>query len=180
MADPVSQRGSIQLDALPGIDLNLAVQRQVVGIFRHQNLGDRRFGRQAALNQTRRRRGLYDTVLASPAGVFGPPGDKHPELRRHDIQPLAFVLANPMQFALATGAGPVVDIDDDLDPRQMRRQRAAIGASLLGPCGSFSRSRLIRCRSIARRRLLDVLLMAVQKRAKMATRAGAEVLPPLC
>jgi hypothetical protein len=31
-----------------------------------------------------------------------------------------------MQSATATRAGFVVDIDDDLDPRQMRRQRAAV------------------------------------------------------
>ena len=38
----------------------------------------------------------------------------------------------------------------------MRRQRAAVGASLLGPRGSLSRSRLICYRRIARRHLLDV------------------------
>ena len=78
------------------------------------------------------------------------------ELRRHDVQPLALVLADPVQLTLAAGAGLAVDIDDDLDPWQMRRQRAAIGASLLGPRGSFGRSRLICYRRIARRRLLDV------------------------
>jgi hypothetical protein len=30
-----------------------------------------------------------------------------------------------VQLALAAGAGSAVDIDDDLDRRQMRRQRAA-------------------------------------------------------
>ncbi len=78
------------------------------------------------------------------------------ELRRHDVQPLALVLADPVQLALAAGAGLVIDVDDDLDPWQMRRQRAAIGASLLGPRGSFGRNRLICYRRIARRRLLDV------------------------
>jgi hypothetical protein len=34
--------------------------------------------------------------------------------------------------------------------------RAEVGASLLGPRGSLGRRRLIRCRRIARRRLLDV------------------------
>lgn len=38
------------MDALAGIDLGLPVQRQMIGIFRHQNLGDG-FGRQAALDQ---------------------------------------------------------------------------------------------------------------------------------
>jgi hypothetical protein len=70
--------------------------------------------------------------------------------------PLALVLPDPVQLALAAGAGPAVDIDDDLDPWQMRRQRAAVGASLLGPRGSLSRSRLICYRRIARRHLFDV------------------------
>src|ERR1039458_5769284 len=52
----------------------------------------------------------------------------------------SLLLADPVQLALAAGASPVVDIDDDLDPWQMRRQRAAIGTSLLGPRGSLSRS----------------------------------------
>ena len=142
-ADPVGQRRAIEIDALPGVDLGLAIQRQMVGIFGHQNLGDGRLGRQAALDQPRRRRRLHDTVLAAPAGVFGPADDEHPELRRHDVQPLAHVLADPVQFALAAGAGLVVDVDDHLDPRQMRRQRAAVGAALGGPRSSFGRSRLI-------------------------------------
>jgi len=91
---------------------------------------------QTALDQSRRRRGLYNTVFASPAGIFWPPGDQHPELRRHYVQPRAFVLADPMQLASAAGTGLVVNVDDDLNPRQMRRQRAAVAAALLGSCSS--------------------------------------------
>ena len=132
-ADPVGQRRAIEIDALAGVDLGLPIQRQVIGIFGHQHLGDGRLGRQAALDQPRRRRRLHDTILAGPAGVFGPARDEHPELRRHDVEPLAHVLADPVQLALAAGAGLVVDVDDDLDPRQMRRQRAAVGPALRGP-----------------------------------------------
>ena len=35
-----------------------------------------------------------------------------------------------MQFAAAARAGLALDVDDRLDPRQMRRQRAAVGAAL--------------------------------------------------
>ena len=80
--------------------------------------------------------GLHDAILASPAGVFGPPGDEHPELRRHHVQPLALVLADPVQLALAAGAGLVVDVDDDLDPRQMRRQRSAVDRGACEPAPS--------------------------------------------
>jgi hypothetical protein len=61
-----------------------------------------------------------------------------------------------VQFALATATDLVVEIDDDLDPRKMCRQRAAVCAAPLGPYGSFGRSRLIRDRRIAGHRLLDV------------------------
>jgi hypothetical protein len=83
-----------------------------------------------AQDQPRWRRGLHDTVLASPAGIFGPTGDQHPQLRRHHVQPLALVLADPVQLALAAPAGLVVDVDDDLNPRQMPRQRSPIDPAL--------------------------------------------------
>jgi hypothetical protein len=155
MADPVGERGSIQTDALPGIDLGLAVQWQVVGILRHQDLGNGGFRRQAAFDQTRGRRSLHHTIFATPAGVFGPPGDEYPQLGRCNVQPLAFVLADLVQIALAAATGRVADIDDDLEPRQVRRRQATVGAALCSPCGSLGRSQLIRCRRIARRRLLD-------------------------
>jgi hypothetical protein len=47
---------------------------------------------------------------------FGPHGDQHAELRRHDVKPLAPVRANAVQLALA---GLVIDIDDQFDPRRM-------------------------------------------------------------
>jgi hypothetical protein len=40
-------------------------------------------------------------------------GDEHPELRLHDVQPLALVPADPVQLALKAPAGSGVDIDDD-------------------------------------------------------------------
>jgi hypothetical protein len=92
----------------------------MIGIFGHQNLGNGGLGRQSAFDQPGRGRRLHDAVFASPAGVFGPPGDKNPELRRHQVQPLALVLTDPVQLALATGTSLVIDIDDNLDPRQMR------------------------------------------------------------
>ena len=123
---PIGQARAINLDALTRKDLPLAIERQMVGIFGHQNLGDRGLGRKAALDQPCRRRGLDDTILASPAGIFGPPGDQHPELRRDNVQPLTPVLADPVQLALAARTGPVADVDDDLNPRQMRWQRAPV------------------------------------------------------
>ena len=49
-----------------------------------------------------------------------------------------------MQLALAAGAGLVIDVDDDLDPRQVRRQGSTIDATLAGSCyAAFGRSRIL-------------------------------------
>ena len=133
-ADPVRQRRAIEIDALPGVDLGLPVQRQMIGVFGDENLRDRRLGRQSALDQPRRRRRLHHPVLASPAGVFGPADDEHAELRRHDVEPLAPVLADPMQRALQHGQvlssiSTTISIRGRCagsDPRFMRRLAARL------------------------------------------------------
>jgi hypothetical protein len=71
---------------LAGVDLGLAIQWQMIGIFGDQDLGDGGFRRQPTLDQPRWRRGLHDAILALAASVFRPDRDQHPELRRHDIQ----------------------------------------------------------------------------------------------
>jgi hypothetical protein len=96
MPHPVRERRPVEMDALAGVDLCLPVERQMIGIFGHQNLGDSGLGRQTTLDQPRRSRRLHDAILASPASIFGPPGNKDPELRRHHVQPLALVLADPV------------------------------------------------------------------------------------
>jgi len=93
----------------------------MIGVFGHQNLGDGCLRWQSAFDQPGRSLGLQDAIFAGSAGVFGTSGDDNAELRRHHVQPLALVFADLMQVALAAGTGLVVDIDDDLDPRQMRR-----------------------------------------------------------
>lgn len=93
--DRPSRPASIgHFDTLPGVNLRPAIQRQVIRILRHQNLGDGGFRRHAAFDQSRRRAGLHDTIFATPAGVFGTAGEEHPELGRHNVQPLALVFAD--------------------------------------------------------------------------------------
>lgn len=92
MPNPIRRRRSIESDALAGIDLGLLVERQIIGIFGHQNLGDRCLRRQSALDQPGRSLGLQ----------------------------VALVFTDLVQ-ALAAGAGLGVEVDYDLDPRQMRR-----------------------------------------------------------
>jgi hypothetical protein len=54
---------------------------------------------------------------------------QHLELRRDHVDPLGDVLDDPMQGAGAAWAALVCDVDDLLDPQQMRRQRSAVAIS---------------------------------------------------
>ena len=86
------------------------------------------------------------TTTSSQArqAYFGRRVTMHAELGRHDVEPLGDVLADPMQRAPAARAGLVLDVDDLLDPRQVRRQRTAVGAALRCPVGALGRiSRLL-------------------------------------
>lgn len=96
LSHPVRQGRTIELNALAGVNLRLPVERQVIGIFGDQDLGDRGLGRQSALDQPGRGRRLYDPIFAGPAGVLGAPRHEDPELRRDQVQPLASILADPV------------------------------------------------------------------------------------
>jgi hypothetical protein len=96
-ADPMGQCRAVEFDALPGVDLSLAIERKVIGVFGDQNLRHRRLGRQSALDQPCRRGRLDYHVLAGPAGVFGPADHQHAELCRHDVEPFASILLDAMQ-----------------------------------------------------------------------------------
>lgn len=50
LSHPIRQRRTIELNALAGVNLRLPIERPVIGIPRHQNLGDGGFGRQSVLN----------------------------------------------------------------------------------------------------------------------------------
>ena len=71
LADPAGQGRAVQIQAGTRVDRRLAIQGAVVGVFRDEDMGERAFGRQAALDQPGRRRRLDDAPLASPAGRIG-------------------------------------------------------------------------------------------------------------
>jgi hypothetical protein len=156
MPHPVRERRPVEMDALAGIDLGLPVERQMIGIFRHQNLGDGCLGRQSALDQPGWSLGLPDAVFACAAGVFGTPGDDDTELGRDQVQPFAPVLADLVQVAPTAWTG-LVDVDHDLDPRQMDRQCSAIATALACALHPTFRDYLVLARFRAGRDLLDIL-----------------------
>jgi hypothetical protein len=155
-ADPIGQCRAIQIDALPGVDLSLPVQRKMIGVFGDQNLRHSRLGRQSALDQPCRRGRLDHYVFASPAGVFRPAHHQHAELGGHDVKTFARILPNAMQRLAATWAGLVIDIDHHLDARQVRRQRSPLQATLGRPACPLGRIGRINLGLITRRILLDI------------------------
>ena len=87
--------------------------------------GDEHLGRQAALDKPGRRRCLRHRASTTPTDVFPAANDQDAEPGRHDVEPLADVLADLVHRAGAARAGGG-DIDRHFDARQVRRQGAAI------------------------------------------------------
>ena len=83
---------------------------------------DQRLGRQAGTDQTLRRLGLDDGAGARATAVFRATGDENAVLRRDDVEPLRFLLADHMHPAAATRARGCLRLDHHLDPRQVRWQ----------------------------------------------------------
>jgi hypothetical protein len=50
-----------------------------------------------------------------------------------DVEPLGHVLANRVEHAAAARAGLVLDVDDLLDPLEVRRQGAAVALAGVAP-----------------------------------------------
>jgi hypothetical protein len=109
----------------------MTIERQVVGVLADEDVRDHGLGRQPSGDQPCRGGRLHDTLGAAPAGVSRAASDQHPELRRDHVEPLGNVLADPVQAAATARAIEALQLDDPLDPRQVRRQRPAIGAPAL-------------------------------------------------
>jgi hypothetical protein len=132
-AGPVGEDLAADLDPLPGQDLRLPVEGQVVGVARHQDMRDRRLGRHAALDQAGRRGHLqHDAARAGPAGQLRPLGHDHAELGRDHVQPLSRINADLDQRALAARAGRRLGREHQLDARQVRRQAPTAGPTPFG------------------------------------------------
>ena len=132
-ANPVAQRRTIQRHTLASEDLRLPIQRQGVAVLADQNLSQQSLGGQPAINRTLRGWRLNDSPFAHPAAIARPADHAHPQLGGDVVQHLGAVFADPMQSGAATGAGFVVDIDEDFDPWQIagnapRLRLAGLGA----------------------------------------------------
>ena len=137
-ADPLRQRRALDLHAGAREDLRLPIERQMIGVLRHDDVGDEPLGRQPALDQPRRRRRLDDAgdlvgagLLARAAGELRPPRHDHGELGRHLVEPLRHVLADHVQRAVAARADLALRLDHHLLVRQVVELLVAARAALL-------------------------------------------------
>ena len=131
-ANPMTQCGTVQRDALAGEDLRLAIQRQMIAVFIDQHMREQCLGGHAAIDWPLGSRCLHDRRFAGAAGIARPANDPDQEVGRDVVQHLGLVFADLVQRAAAAGADLGLDIDHLLDPRQFRRQRAAIAFGRLG------------------------------------------------
>ncbi len=121
-ADPIGQRRAVQIDAFPLVDLRLPVQRQVIGILRHQHMRQQPRSGQATIDRAARRRLLHDAVAAAAAQLRPHLAD-HLEVRRHVLEHLGDVFAELPQRAAAIGAGFLLRRDGSDFARQVLGQR---------------------------------------------------------
>ena len=166
-----AQGRAVEKDTLAGVDLRLAIERQMVGIFRHEHLGDRRLGGNATLDQPRRCRRLDHDPFAGSAAVAWATGDEHGELGRNDVEAFGDVLANDMQGMPAAWKGLVLDVNDGLDPRPMGRQRAPVCSAFGGAIRPHCRGRGLFGCFVSRNALLD--LLEAEQELVLGQRLGA-------
>ena len=141
--DPVGEGRAIEIDPLTAIDLRLAIQRKVIGIFGHQHMRHGRFSVGMPPSISRDGAGACTTTSSQGGTRIWSMRHQDPELRRHDIQPFGDVFADPVQNAIAARAGLVLDVDGRLDARQMDRQRAAIATTAARGFGAPSAEQVL-------------------------------------
>ena len=163
-SDPIGQGGTVEIDAFAGIDLGLAVQRQMVGILGHQHMGEQSRARPPALDRQGRHRRLHDrfTQAADDLGA-----DMPDDLELGDaLQHLGLVLAEPAQLSAASLATTAeIAIGDARWPMHDLLARQMIGQGttnrMLPGVGSCRHDRALQNRP-RRRALLDILERQLQ------------------
>lgn len=92
-SEPASQRGTIELDALPGVNLGLQVAGWVIGILGEQHC----LGGIAALDDPRQRRGRHDCTLARTTAVAQTASHQHAEGGGHRVASSSQSLIKPLR-----------------------------------------------------------------------------------
>jgi len=120
--DPAAQGRGLQAHPVAGEDLGLAIERQVIVIFRHDDMGKQPCSGAAAGDRMvwRRRR---DHPVAGPARQFLANVPDDFEAAGHVIEGLGHVIGDLAQCAAATGTGAWRGMAQILS-WQMLRQRA--------------------------------------------------------
>jgi hypothetical protein len=103
LTDPARQRRAIDVDALRGHHLGLAVKREVMIELRDDHMGQRAECRLPTGNGLYRRRSLHDPVARATA-ILGPDGANDAPLDGHGIEHLVAVLSERPQCTTAVGA----------------------------------------------------------------------------
>ena len=143
---PVAHGSPVDLDALPPQRLRLAIEGRVIGIFLDEDIGDHRFGRQAAWHHMLRRGRLEHAPAAGAARHSRSGRDDDAILYRDDIKPARCVAVYAVHRASTAGTFLLVWKDHFLNAGQVRGQRR--------PCCPAFPTRpflLLTCRLLAKR-----------------------------
>lgn len=133
--DPVSEHRTVEIDALPLVDLSLAIKRQVVSIFGNRHLGDGSFGRNATFYRPRRGRGPDNDLLTGSTGILWAAHHQHTELG--DTMSSFSLTSSPIRCRSLRQQGPAWSlISTTISMRGMGWQRTYICA----PLGDLRRS----------------------------------------
>ena len=130
LADPVGQGRAVEVEAVTLEDPALAVERQMIGIFVHQHMGEETRTRPTALDGAGRQRGL-DEALAARTGQPRPHDPVHDEAARDVFQLLGDILADPAQAPAAIGTGVGTWRQFHFHPGEVIRDRATLRFILL-------------------------------------------------
>lgn len=128
MASASGSRSAVDAFALE--DLALTVQGQVVGVLRHQDMGQKPRSGPPALDGAARQ-GRLDEALAPRAREPRPHDPVHDEPSRHVLQFLSHVLAQASQPTTAACAGVLAGEDLDGHARDVVGERATPRALLV-------------------------------------------------
>jgi site-specific DNA recombinase len=174
-SDPVAQGGAVQRDALAREDRRLTVERQEIAVLGHQHVRQQGLGGHPAGDRPLRGGRLHDRPLARAAAVARAADHPHPQHGGDDVEHLARVLADDVHGPAAARAGLVLEVDQDLDPRQVRRQGAQVApARPRRPRGAAPRGHLLLRRLGRRGGLLEVLQAELELVGVELLRAPAE------